>query len=139
MDNPSSTVSHLSYCQLGYIVTSPKEKGGLGISKLKTTNHVLLCKWLWWYLRHGGKLIISAKYTTSVVGDFPLSRKHYSQKAPWMSIIKNKSWFESNFKWQISNEEGISFWHGRWNEKSPLLISYPGLFALSNSNDIYVN
>lgn len=56
-----------------------------------------------------------------------------------MSIIKNKLWFESNLKWEINNGENISFWYGRWNDKSPLAISYPRLYALHNSKTEAVN
>ena len=139
LDNITSYTSHLFNWD---IVTSPKEKGGLGISKLKSTNNALLCKWLWRYLMEPNALwrkIINAKYSASFIGDIPSNGKHCSLKALWMSIIKSKLWFESNFKWQINNGENSSFWHGRWNEENSLTISFPRLYVLCNSKNEAVN
>ncbi|KAA0035248.1 LINE-1 retrotransposable element ORF2 protein [Cucumis melo var. makuwa] len=57
------------------ICTSPKELGGLGISKLKDTNQALLCKWLWRYHNESNSLwkkCIDAKYTKNHQGDIPI-------------------------------------------------------------------
>lgn len=53
------------------IVTCPKEKGELGIDKIKTTNEALLGKWIWGYLSEPKQFwssLIDAKYSICSLG-----------------------------------------------------------------------
>lgn len=64
------------------------------------------------------------------MGDIPKKGKFCTMKAPWMSIIKGVNWFEERCKWNINDGENLSFWHGQWNEKNPLVKSFPRLYAI---------
>lgn len=76
---------HLIKCS---VITSPKEKGGLEISRIKDTNFPLLNKWLWRFIHEDKSLwksIILAKYDFQYARDLP---KYSSARAPWHSISK---------------------------------------------------
>lgn len=75
----------------------------------------------WWSWRQ----IICVKYKGTHKGDITSKGKQPSSRAPYMSITKNIHWFESNCRWEINNHgDSLSFWHGNWNEKSPLSVSF---------------
>lgn len=116
------------------IITSPKEKRGLGINRIKDTNSALLNKWIWRFIHEDRPLwkrIILAKYDCHIVGDFPSKGKFSSIKAPWHSIIKGVEWFRPQILWKIGNEESLSFWHNIWHQNSSLSLYYLRLYAIS--------
>ena len=128
--------SHHSPCIARWdIVTSPKDKGGLGLSKLKNTNSAHLCKWLWRYHTKSNALwrqINPAKYKGSHIGDLPSKGIHGSLRALWMFTIKNKQWFEINNNLEINNRKYISFKHGMWNEKVPFPLLFQDFLLFAN-------
>lgn len=68
------------------IIIVPKNIGGLGIDKIKTTNLALLSKWLWRYQSEVESLwrsLIEAKYKAASPNQFPCVSRHHSSKSPW--------------------------------------------------------
>ncbi|KAA0039770.1 LINE-1 retrotransposable element ORF2 protein [Cucumis melo var. makuwa] len=119
-------------------ITSSKEKGGLGISRLKDTNFALLTKWLWRYIHEDSPLwkkIINAKYRSLSKGDIPCVCNHSSSRSPWFSICKGLEWFQRHVSWKIKNGRSFSFWHSHWHQNSPLSSHYPRLYALSTNKE----
>ncbi|KAA0056839.1 LINE-1 retrotransposable element ORF2 protein [Cucumis melo var. makuwa] len=117
------------------ICTSPKELGGLGISKVKDTNQALLCKWLWRYHNESNSLwkkCIDAKYTKNHQGDIPVVGRNSSANSPWNAIKKWKDWYESKISWMANDGSSLSFWHSKWHNNIPLSLQFPRLYALSN-------
>lgn len=94
------------------VITTSIEKGGLGIIRVVDTNFTLLCKWLWRFHYEKSPLwkrIILAKYEQSFVGEISMKGKHYSFKAPWLSIIKGVDWFLPQIRWRVNNGVSLSF------------------------------
>lgn len=76
------------------IVTCSKEKGELGIDKIKTTNEALLGKWIWRYLLEPKQLwssLIDAKYSICSLGSAPSKTNFGSDKVLWFQISKMHS------------------------------------------------
>lgn len=116
------------------MISSPKEKGRLGIGRVMDTNFALLCKWKWRFLIEIDplwKYVIQAKYEQAFMGDILSKGKFNSQKSPWSSIIKGVDWFMTQIKWKINDGERLSFWHSHWYEKSHFNLYRPRLFALT--------
>ncbi|XP_050944096.1 uncharacterized protein LOC127150413 [Cucumis melo] len=87
----SRTEAHKLHLVSWAKITSPKEKGGLDISRMKDTNFALLTKWLWRYIHEDTPLwkkIINAKYSSQTQGDIPCVCNHSSSRSPWFSIYK---------------------------------------------------
>lgn len=76
------------------ICTLSKDKGGLGLTKVKDTNFALLTKWLWRYYQEPNSLwrkVIDAKYRKDFIGSIPTTGKYCSSNAPWVAIHKAKT------------------------------------------------
>ncbi|TYK00226.1 LINE-1 retrotransposable element ORF2 protein [Cucumis melo var. makuwa] len=120
-------------------ITTPKCKGGLGITNVKVINTALLCKWLWRFQEEKDSLwveIISAKYKGHHIGDFPPTiGKYSSMKAPWRQIIKEIGWFQNHSSWEIKDGENLSFWHSNWIASGSLSNTYPRLYTLSKAQN----
>ena len=64
------------------ICTTPKDNGGLGITKVKDTNFTLLSRWLWHYHHEPysiWKKIIDAKYNKRFKGDILVDDRYIIQ------------------------------------------------------------
>ncbi|KAA0048676.1 LINE-1 retrotransposable element ORF2 protein [Cucumis melo var. makuwa] len=123
------------------ICTLPKDKGGLGITRMKASNFALLTKWLCCYHRELEALwksIIDAKYSKTFTGGIPYFGKYSSSNAPWRSIIKGKDWFNSKIIWKINSGGSHSFWHSNWANSISLNQKAPRLYALSSCKEATV-
>ena len=112
------------------VITTSKEKDGLGINRVIDTVFFLLCKWLCGFHYEKSplwKCIILAKYDQSFVGEIPMKGKYCSLKAPWLSIIKGVDWFISHIHWKINEGASLSFRKTLWHENSPLHLCRPRL------------
>lgn len=123
------------------IIIVPKNIGGLGIDKIKTTNLALLSKWLWRYQSEVESLwrsLIEAKYKAASPNQFPCVSRHHSSKSPWHNIIKLQRYITGNTEWQIADGRSTLFWFSNWNNKGCLNISIPRFFALSSNPNLFV-
>lgn len=72
-------------------VTRPKDKGGIGIDKVRITNEALLGKWIWRYVPEPDQLwrsLIDGIYATCTPGSIPSLNNFGSARAPWYQIRK---------------------------------------------------
>lgn len=108
-----------------FVVTYLKDKGGLGINRLANTNFSLLCKWIFIFYdeqKPSWKRLILAKYNHhSYIGEIPTIGKY-----------KRIGLVPSQVNWKINDGESLSSVKGASNEKSPISLYRPWLFALSN-------
>ncbi|KAL0559838.1 hypothetical protein IC582_000218 [Cucumis melo] len=133
--NGASNGHNISLIRWNQIV-SPKEKGGLGIHSVNSTNFALLCKWLWKFLTEKDPLwkrLIISKYDKEKMGSFPSHGKFSSNNSPWKAVTECISWFYNNISWKVNDGDDISFWLDNWNGNAPLSLAVPRLFALSTN------
>lgn len=90
------------------IVTLLKEKGGLGVDKIKISTTTLLSKWIWRYFTEKDSLwrvFSDAKYRPSQPDTIPNTCKYTSSKSPWFHIGKLQGQMLDNLFWKINSGE----------------------------------
>ncbi|GKC64178.1 hypothetical protein Tco_1096776 [Tanacetum coccineum] len=145
----SVSLSYDAFLKISWIawekVLSPRNKGGIGIGRLSTSNHSLLAKW-WWRFRTE-EYALWCKMIRSIhgvsVGLIEGSNTNASS-GPWSRIMKLKT--DLNligidlpmlFKKKVGNGQNIRIWHDNWLEGVPLHAFFPWLYQLeSNSNSM---
>ncbi|KAA0037454.1 LINE-1 retrotransposable element ORF2 protein [Cucumis melo var. makuwa] len=98
--------------------TSPKEWGGLGITKLKDTNKALLCKWMWRYHTEPNPLwkrCIDAKYSKDHQGDIPTVAPRLFSLSNLQNATVKEAWDQSIGDWNIYprrplNDREAQYW-----------------------------
>ncbi|RVW24939.1 hypothetical protein CK203_079533 [Vitis vinifera] len=56
----------------------------------------------------------------------------------WKTIRKLRDLVSCKLSFSVGNRKRIKFWKGKWCGDEPLNVSFPSLFALSNSKDAWV-
>jgi hypothetical protein len=95
-------------------VTSPKQKGGLGIKDLRRMNLSLLCRW-WWKLEHEEGIwqeIVRKKYKI-VKGISELHRKPRNSSV-WNDLLKVKQLYLKGRIMIVGNGKRVDFWEDPW-------------------------
>ncbi|KAF5807675.1 putative RNA-directed DNA polymerase [Helianthus annuus] len=119
-------------------VAISKERGGLGLSKLKHINVALLSKWGWRFKVDKDKLwvkVVEAIHCTRTNWEmFPVNK---SLGGIWNIISSvlvktriNDVPLRNFFKRSIGNGEDIAFWLDPWCANEPLKEKFPLLFSL---------
>ena len=57
----------------------------------------------------------------------------------WKAIRKEWHLVSSRFFFMVGNGQRVRFWKDKWCEASPFCDSFPSLFALALSKDVWVN
>ncbi|PWA89029.1 RNA-directed DNA polymerase, eukaryota [Artemisia annua] len=119
-------------------VCQPKDRGGLGLCKLKHINVALLSKWGWRFKKERGNLwceVIEACHVTKRSWDYLPVRNNFS--GTWSSIVKvlNRTMvgglpLRQFFKGNVGNGNCISFWIDPWLLNIPLKDVCPHLFRV---------
>ena len=122
-------------------VCSDRRVGGLGVRHLHLLNKALLCKWIWRFASEREafwRQIISGKYG-NLEGDWCSKevRGGYGVGL-WKTIRKLWDVISSKLSFSVGNGKRIKFWKDKWCGDEPLNVSFPSLFALSNSKDDWV-
>ncbi|PWA73391.1 reverse transcriptase domain, Reverse transcriptase zinc-binding domain protein [Artemisia annua] len=105
------------------IISNPKSKGGLGVSKLQHVNEALLLKWSWRF----------NKRSISASGCWKQIVKVGEQKLPNGALIN------SYFTGYLGDGSTFNFWGDIWLGEDPLRIKYPHLFKLESNKWVKVS
>ncbi|MFS7922786.1 putative reverse transcriptase zinc-binding domain-containing protein [Helianthus anomalus] len=119
-------------------VATPKDKGGLGVSRLFDCNRALISKWLWRCVSEKKSMwkgIINAIHCSKRKWDmFPINGSYSSG---WINIVKegyklkvNGSSFIRLIKCEVGNGEYSRFWVDDWAPFGVLKEGFPALFKL---------
>ncbi|KAJ0766710.1 putative reverse transcriptase zinc-binding domain-containing protein [Helianthus annuus] len=119
-------------------VSSPIDRGGLGIRNLLSINNALLLKWAWRFKNEKDNLwvkVISAIHGHRRSWEFlPIKA---SLGGVWGNIVKVASSpitagdrFRNFIRGEIGNGADVAFWLDQWLVKEPLKCCYPNLFRL---------
>lgn len=122
-------------------VTRPKDKGGIGIDKVRITNEALLGKWIWRYVTEPDQLwrsLIDGIYATCTPGSIPSLNNFGSARAPWYQIRKMESIIISQTKWKIKSGSNILFWHHNWDGGIAKRITCPRFYNISENKVITI-
>lgn len=122
-------------------VSMSRERGGLGIKKIKAMNEALLIKW-WW--RFGTKkdalwkTVICSKSRDNLNGWFPDARLANRNSVIWrdiMSLIHRDEnlldGYDSNVRLVVGDGKNISSWRDRWTGNFSLVEQFPRLFNMA--------
>ena len=113
-------------------------KGGLDMKCLSTLNKALICKWSWHFMDKRGALwnhVISGMYGEEKVGW--CSREvgqGYGVGFGKPSGRIGTMWVP--FLWV--NKQRMKFWKDKWRVYVLLCVSFPSLFALADSKEVWV-
>ena len=122
-------------------ICSDIRKGGLGVRHLHSLNKALLCKWIWRFaseMEAFWRQIISGKYGDLEEGwCFKEARGGYGVGL-WKTIRKLWDLVSCKLSFSVGNGKRIKFYKDKWYRDEPLNVSFPSLFALSNSKDAWV-
>ena len=117
------------------IVCAEKE-GSLGIRNLSTINRALLEKWTWRFSVEENspwKTVIKQKYCTEAGGWFTNAPRGSYGVGLWKEISKESEQLKNDSSFEIGDGCRIKFWENVWCRETPLRVSFPSLYALSNS------
>ncbi|XP_076919662.1 uncharacterized protein LOC143580555 [Bidens hawaiensis] len=128
-------------------VTMPKNKGGLGISRIKYVNNALLSKWGWRYKTGESGLW---KRVIDSIHNHPKDREVVPVKngisGVWANLAKtkNKLKWESGklvdlMKGSVGDGRKLSFWLDNWVGPNSLKDCCPSLFKLEKYKRCKVN
>ena len=116
------------------IVCKEKRSGGLGVKNLFWLNKALLSKWCWRFATEKGTLwneVIRGKYGEREGGWCTLDTRGGYGLGLWKAISTCWPCVSSNLSFEIGNGQRIKFWKDARLENTPLLVSFPSLFALA--------
>lgn len=119
-------------------ISTPKNRGGLGVCKLRVSNIALLAKWVWRFKSESSSLwckVVKALHVSNRSWDFLPVRK--SLNGVWSHIVKLLSRtvvagmpIRKFFKGSVGRGADISFWIDPWLVNVPLKEVCPRLFNL---------
>ncbi|XP_021986150.1 uncharacterized protein LOC110882438 [Helianthus annuus] len=129
------------------IITTPKKKGGLCVTKLQEVNEALLLKWTWRFKKEGNslwkKIIMGCHGSSRPWAMLPCSA---SASGCWKQIVKvgekklpNGKSLNSYFVGMLGDGSTINFWGDTWLREEPLRITYPNLFRLEKKKWVKVS
>jgi hypothetical protein len=110
-------------------VTSPKQKGGLGIKDLRRMN-LRLCKW-WWKLEHEEGLwrdIVKKKY--KIDRGIAQLRQNPRNSLVWNDLLKVKQLYLKGRIMIVGNGHNTDFWEDPWCGMVPLRDKFRELFDI---------
>ncbi|KAF5806717.1 putative reverse transcriptase zinc-binding domain-containing protein [Helianthus annuus] len=121
-------------------ITIPKNKGGLGITRLEDCNDALILKWLWRYRLEGDvlwkKVIDAIHFKARNWELYPVVR---GGGGVWLNIVTrgnrvsvDGSKFTALMQSKIGNGKMTRFWLDPWVGDTPLRIKFPSLYRLEN-------
>ncbi|KAJ0612278.1 putative RNA-directed DNA polymerase [Helianthus annuus] len=119
-------------------VTRPKNRGGLGLSKLGDSNSAFLFKWLWRYQEEGNSMwrrVIDAIHGSMRRWEtYPIKARFsgtWSKLVSSCCRLKVGDKYGSNLiRGQLGNGSDIKFWLDPWVTRVPLKMMFPALFRL---------
>ncbi|KAJ0805245.1 putative reverse transcriptase zinc-binding domain-containing protein [Helianthus annuus] len=124
-------------------LTRAKEKGGLGIGRIKEFNHAMLVKW-WWRIREfpeqlWARVICSIHKTKSNSKIIPVNK---SIPGSWKDIstmdevlAKGGIGIADKLKVSIGDGSKIRFWKDVWVGQAPFRDRFPDIFRLAKNKD----
>lgn len=123
------------------VVTTPKCKGGLGISKIEEVNKALLLKWTWRFKKEGSslwkKIILGCHGSSRPWSLLPCNA---SSTGCWKYIVKtgetrlpNGRPLNSFFVGKLGDGRNINFWGDTWLLDAPLRVLFPNLFLIDKN------
>ena len=125
---------------MGYVCAN-KKKASLGVRCLYSLNKALLCKWNWHFASKREafwRQIISGKYGEMEGGWCSKEVRGGYGIGLWKVIRKLWDLVFCRVSFSVRNGKRIKFWKDKCCGDEPLNISFPSLFALSNSKDAWV-
>ena len=124
------------------IVCLDKRKGGLGVKSLGTFNRVLLGKWSWRFANERKVLwnqVIRRKYGEERGGWSSCEAREAYGVGLWKAIRKLGHLVTPSFDFVVGDGRKVRFWKYKWCGTTPLCESFPCLFALATSKEVWVN
>ncbi|KAK2446021.1 hypothetical protein QL285_016880 [Trifolium repens] len=130
-------------------VCKEKSQGGLGVRDVRLVNQSLLAKWRWRLLQPGlplWKQVLVAKYGNHILhhvewGNFrnPASSSNWWKDIRALdNVVDGKNWLLESIVRKIGNGNSTLFWSSNWLGGSPLSLTFPRLFSLSNHKESVV-
>ena len=121
------------------LVCLSKKKGGLGVKCLSTFNKALLCKWNWCFANEREALwnpVIRGKYDEERGGWCSREVREVYGVGLWKRIRMDWDFAGSMISFLVGNGRTVRFWRYRWCGDSPLCVSFPSLFALTDDKEV---
>ena len=118
-----------------------KEKGGLGVRNLVLLAKALLCKWSWRFVVEREALwrqVICGKYGEEEGGRWSCEVRGSFGVGLWKAIKRDWDAMGINKVYFVGNGRRVRFWKDRWCGDNPLCTSFPSLFAISLSKEVWV-
>ncbi|GAU37198.1 hypothetical protein TSUD_30630 [Trifolium subterraneum] len=123
-----------------------RERGGLGVQRVKDFNYALLGKWVWRCLEEGESLwcrLLKAKYGT--IG----GRLRYGEGvgSPWWQAVNqvrlgvgllDSNWLLDNIVRKVGDGRSTCFWLDPWLEEESLVRTFRRLYYLAEDKNISV-
>ena len=124
------------------MVVRPKNKGGLGIGRLKENNKALLLKWFWRF-----PLEQDSIWTKVIKSKFDLQSNRwdagfasrYTFCSPWKFISSLYAAFWELVRFKVGNGRRIRFWEDVWWDSEALSNHFTDLYRLSTSTNCTIS
>ena len=117
------------------IITCSKERGGLGLKRMKELNSALMTKLAWRLLMEGSKLwalVLRGKYVRGNMAITKLVKKQNSSNA-WHGISAAAQTLKKGIKTEVRNGRNALSWRDIWLDSKPLLEEASQDVSLSDS------
>lgn len=56
----------------------------------------------------------------------------------WKTIRKGWDLFNSEASFEVGSRKRVKFWKAKWSRKEPLCVSFPSLYVLVVSKEVWV-
>ena len=118
-----------------------KKKGGVRVKCLFNLNKAILCKSNWRFANEREALwnqVIRGKYGEERGGWCSREVREAHGVGLWKGLRMEWDFVGSRISFPIGNGRRVRFWRDRWCGDSPLCVSFPSLFALTDDKDSWV-
>lgn len=105
----------------------PKERGGVGIKKLRIMNTALHAKWVWRYEKEKKvfmEVYCNQKFGGHVDALFPNDCARMVGKILWTGILKSKPIIQQNSTLIVFSGNGVFLWEDKWKGLYTLVYIY---------------